>query len=155
MHERVWTSRENVTEKLWTSRKGTKQQQKHEQRMQKQVQEPSEQQSLTTKRASTALKVCLSAKSPTTWIFLTSMRDVHRAAACFKASGQRTADCCSPVNLASSTGNMPCSSGCTQSCFSIPDLEKKNEKKTRKRKDYAFRRQFAEKPSVILGCPGP
>ena len=26
--------------------------------------------------------------------------------------------------------------------------------KKRKRKDYAFRRQFNEKPSIILGCPG-
>ncbi len=24
----------------------------------------------------------------------------------------------------------------------------------KKRKDYAFRRQFNEKPSIILGCPG-
>ena len=26
--------------------------------------------------------------------------------------------------------------------------------KEKKRKDYAFRRQFNEKPSIILGCPG-
>ena len=25
----------------------------------------------------------------------------------------------------------------------------------KKRKDYAFRRQFSEKPSIIPGCPGP
>ena len=29
----------------------------------------------------------------------------------------------------------------------VPKLEKK-------RKDYAFRRQFNEKPSIIPGCPG-
>ena len=27
-------------------------------------------------------------------------------------------------------------------------------RKEKKRKDYAFRRQFNEKPSIILGCPG-
>ena len=27
-------------------------------------------------------------------------------------------------------------------------------KKRKKRKDYAFRRQFNEKPSIIPGCPG-
>jgi len=27
-------------------------------------------------------------------------------------------------------------------------------KKEKKRKDYAFRRQFNEKPSIIPGCPG-
>ena len=27
--------------------------------------------------------------------------------------------------------------------------------KEKKRKDYAFRRQFNEKPSIIPGCPGP
>jgi len=31
-------------------------------------------------------------------------------------------------------------------------LEKKRIEK--KRKDYAFRRQFNEKPSIIPGCPG-
>ena len=28
------------------------------------------------------------------------------------------------------------------------------ERKEKKRKDYAFRRQFNEKPSIIPGCPG-
>ncbi len=28
-------------------------------------------------------------------------------------------------------------------------------RKEKKRKDYAFRRQFNEKPSIIPGCPGP
>jgi hypothetical protein len=34
-------------------------------------------------------------------------------------------------------------------------LRKEKKRKKRKRKDYAFRRQFNEKPSIILGCPGP
>ena len=31
---------------------------------------------------------------------------------------------------------------------------KKEKKKEKKRKDYAFRRQINEKPSIIPGCPG-
>jgi len=42
----------------------------------------------------------------------------------------------------------------TQGCMDLTlgeDMYRKNEKK---RKDYAFRRQFNEKPSNIPGCPG-
>lgn len=72
------------------------------------------QQQLTTKRASTALNACLSTRSPTTCLLLISVRDVHSAAACLRAAGQPTADCCSPVNLPLSTANIPASSGCSQ-----------------------------------------
>jgi len=36
----------------------------------------------------------------------------------------------------------------------MSDRCKKRKEKTKKRKDYAFRRQFDEKPSIIPGCPG-
>jgi len=39
-------------------------------------------------------------------------------------------------------------------CHDLQSTERSQEKKT-KRKDYTFRRQFDEKPSVIPGCPGP
>ena len=32
---------------------------------------------------------------------------------------------------------------------------KEKKRKEKKRKDYTSRRQFNEKPSIILGCPGP
>jgi len=32
----------------------------------------------------------------------------------------------------------------------LPDAERKE----KQRKDYAFWRQFNEKPSIVLGCPG-
>ena len=32
---------------------------------------------------------------------------------------------------------------------------KEKKRKEKKGKDYAFRRQFNEKPSIIPGCPGP
>jgi hypothetical protein len=34
-------------------------------------------------------------------------------------------------------------------------VKPQNARKEKKRKDYAFRRQFNEKPSVIPGCSGP
>jgi hypothetical protein len=36
----------------------------------------------------------------------------------------------------------------------IQRLNDERMEKKRKRKDYAFRRQFNEKPSIIPGCPG-
>jgi len=36
-----------------------------------------------------------------------------------------------------------------------PVVKPQNARKEKKRNDYAFRRQFDEKPSVIPGCSGP
>jgi len=44
---------------------------------------------------------------------------------------------------------------CLDVQIAVPTVSmlKEKEKKRKKRKDYAFRRQFNEKPSIIPGCP--
>ena len=68
---------------------------------------------LTTNLASTALKACLSAMSPTTWFLEMRVRELQTATASLRRGGQRMAICCSGANLPCSTGSIPCNSGCS------------------------------------------
>ena len=66
----------------------------------------------TWKRASTALKACLSATSPTTSVLLTKVRELQTATACFRDAGHRMVICYRGPNLRCSTGTIPCISSC-------------------------------------------